>query len=75
MMNFDKVCAFALTEPDNGSDAGHIKTIAKKVEGGYLITGQKRWISIADIASFILVWAKNEAEENKIQSFLIEKPC
>lgn len=66
MMNFEKVGAFALTEPDNGSDAGHIKTTAKKVEGGYLITGQKRWISISDYASFIVVWAKNEAEDNKI---------
>lgn len=39
MMKLEKICAFALTEPDNGSDAGHIKTYAKKVEGGYLITG------------------------------------
>ena len=75
MMNYDKIGAFALTEPDNGSDAGHIKTTAKKVEGGYLLTGQKRWISISDIATFVVVWAKNEAEGNKIQSFLVEKPC
>lgn len=39
MMNFEKVVSFGLTEPDNGSDAGHLKTTAKKVEGGYLITG------------------------------------
>ena len=45
MMNFDKFGSFALTEPDNGSDASKIKTLAKKVEGGHLITGQKRWIS------------------------------
>lgn len=39
MKNFDKIGCFALTEPDHGSDAGHIKSIAKKVEGGYLLTG------------------------------------
>lgn len=39
MMNFDKIGSFALTEPDNGSDASNIKSRAIKVEGGYLITG------------------------------------
>lgn len=36
---FKKIMAFGLTEPDYGSDASSLKTTAKKVEGGYLITG------------------------------------
>jgi alkylation response protein AidB-like acyl-CoA dehydrogenase len=43
-ISFKKVLAFALTEPDYGSDATSLKTNAKKVEGGYLLNGFKRWI-------------------------------
>lgn len=50
MMNCDKIGCFALTEPDFGSDAVGIKTIAKKVPGGYSITGQKRWITNSSIS-------------------------
>lgn len=70
---FKKICCFGLTEPDNGSDATGLKTTAKKVDGGYLISGQKRWIGNASFADYIIVWAKNESEGNKIQGFLVEK--
>jgi len=56
----DKICAWALTEPDNGSDATSLKTTAKRVKGGYLITGEKRWIGNASFADYIVVWARNE---------------
>jgi len=38
-INMDKVCCFGLTEPDYGSDATSLKTTAKKVDGGYILTG------------------------------------
>ena len=56
----DKICAWALTEPDNGSDATSLKTTAKRVDDGYLITGEKRWIGNASFADYIVVWARNE---------------
>ena len=62
----DKISCFGLTEAEYGSDATSLKTTAKKVEGGYLITGNKRWIGNATFADYIIVWAKNEAEGNKI---------
>lgn len=65
-INFDKIACFALTEPDYGSDASSLKTSAKKVEGGYLLNGRKRWIGGADMAGYIVVWARNEADEGRI---------
>lgn len=61
-----KTICFGLTEPNNGSDATGLKSSAKKVEGGYLITGQKRWIGNATFADYIIVWARNVDEGNKI---------
>jgi acyl-CoA oxidase len=54
-----KVLAWALTEPDNGSDASSIETFAVKTEGGYLLSGQKRWIGNATFSDYICVWARN----------------
>jgi alkylation response protein AidB-like acyl-CoA dehydrogenase len=48
-------------------------TTAKKVEGGYIINGQKRWPGNATIADFTIVWAKNVSDGNKIQGFVVEK--
>jgi acyl-CoA oxidase len=55
----NKVMAWALTEPENGSDASSIQTTATKVEGGYQLTGKKRWIGNATFSDYICVWAKN----------------
>ena len=65
-MSLKKVLAWALTEPDTGSDASNIKTSAKKVEGGYLITGRKRWIGNATFADYITIWARNPSDGNNI---------
>ena len=64
---------FGLTEPDSGSDPASMKTRAKKVEGGYRLTGSKMWITNSPIADVFVVWAKNEAEDNKICGFVLEK--
>ena len=65
------VGCFGLTEPDAGSDPASMRTHAKKVDGGYLISGSKTWISNSPIADLCLVWAKDEAGD--IRGFLIER--
>lgn len=61
-----KYICFGLTEPNNGSDATGLKTTAKRVEGGFLLNGSKRWIGNATFADYIIVWAKNVDENGKI---------
>ena len=64
---------FGLTEPDAGSDPGGMKTRAKKVDGGYSISGTKTWISNSPIADVFVVWAKSDAHDGKIRGFILEK--
>jgi len=66
----EMVGAFGLTEPDHGSDPGGMKTRAETVDGGYLLTGSKMWISNAPIADVFVVWAKLDGV---IHGFLLEK--
>jgi len=61
---------FGLTEPNHGSDPGSMQTRAKKVSGGYSLTGAKTWISNSPIADVFVVWAK---EENEIRGFILDK--
>lgn len=65
------VGCFGLTEPDAGSDPASMRTHAKKVDGGYLISGSKTWISNSPIADVCVVWAKDEAGD--IRGFIIER--
>ncbi len=62
---------FGLTEPNYGSDAGGMITRAKKVPGGFSLTGSKMWISNSPIADVFVVWAKND--EGIIRGFILEK--
>lgn len=64
---------FGLTEPNHGSDPGSMLTRAKKVEGGYRLSGQKMWITNSPIADIAVVWAKSEAHANKIRGFIVER--
>ena len=66
---------FGLTEPDHGSDPGSMATRAKKVPGGYSLTGSKMWISNSPIADVFVVWAKCVGGEfdGKIRGFILEK--
>jgi len=64
---------FGLTEPDAGSDPGGMRTIAKKVDRGYLLTGNKTWISNAPFADVFIVWAKSEEHGGAIRGFILEK--
>jgi glutaryl-CoA dehydrogenase len=62
---------FGLTEPNHGSDPGSMASRAKKVDGGYSLTGTKTWISNAPIADVFVVWAKTE--DGVIRGFILEK--
>ena len=64
---------FGLTEPDAGSDPGSMTTRAKKVDGGYLLSGAKTWISNSPIADVFVIWAKSEAHGDGIRGFVVEK--
>ncbi len=64
---------FGLTEPDAGSDPAGMRTTAKKVDGGYKLSGSKTWISNAPFADVFVVWAKSEAHGGKIRGFVLEK--
>src|SRR5260370_38435460 len=65
------VGCLGLTEPDRGSDAGGMKSRARKVKGGYLLKGSKMWISNSPIADVFVVWAKTD--DGKVHGFILEK--
>ena len=68
----EKIAAICMTEPNAGSDLNSIATTAKNVEGGYLLNGQKTWITSAPLADFFTVFAK-AGEEKKLTIFLVER--
>jgi len=53
--------AFALSEPEAGSDPGAMRTVATKVDGGWSLTGQKQWITSGAYAGVLIVWARTGA--------------
>jgi glutaryl-CoA dehydrogenase len=65
------VGCFGLTEPNHGSDPGSMVTRARKVDGGFSLSGAKTWISNAPIADVFVVWAKTE--DGVIRGFILEK--
>ena len=62
---------FGLTEPNHGSDPGSMITRARKVEGGYRLSGSKMWITNSPIADVFVVWAKDDGGD--IRGFVLEK--
>jgi len=65
------VGCFGLTEPDAGSDPNSMRTRAKKVDGGWLVSGSKTWITNSPIADVCVVWAKDD--EGTLGGFLLER--
>ncbi|MDR6986670.1 glutaryl-CoA dehydrogenase [Paenarthrobacter nitroguajacolicus] len=69
---FTQLGAFALTEPDHGSDiAGGLSTTARRDGGEWVINGAKRWIGAGTIADFALVWAR-DVSDGQIKGFIVE---
>lgn len=71
MARLELVGAFALTEPDHGSDAVTLETRVRRLGDGYVIDGEKRWIGNATFADLIVVWAR-DAQEN-VGAYVVEK--
>ncbi|WP_242633412.1 acyl-CoA dehydrogenase family protein [Arthrobacter sp. S39] len=72
LTSFAQLGAFALTEPDHGSDiAGGLATTARLEGGDWVINGAKRWIGAGTIADFALVWARDDAD-GQIKGFIVE---
>lgn len=71
----EAIAAFAITEPDAGSDAAAIKTMARRDGDNYVLDGKKIFISNAGIANFYTVFAKTDAEKGAkgISAFLVER--
>ena len=67
----EAVGCFGLTEPDFGSDPGGMVTRARSVDGGFLVSGAKSWITHSPIADVFVVWAKND--RGTIRGYLLEK--
>jgi alkylation response protein AidB-like acyl-CoA dehydrogenase len=68
----EKIGALCMTEPNAGSDLDGIATQARKTEGGYVLNGQKTWVTSAPVADFFTVFAK-AGEEKKLTIFLVER--
>ncbi len=71
MARADKLGCFGLTEPDHGSDPGSMNSRARKVDGGYLLSGTKTWITHAPIADLMIVWAKDD--DGRVGGFILER--
>jgi glutaryl-CoA dehydrogenase len=72
LATFTQLGAFALTEPEHGSDiAGGLETSARLDGGEWVISGAKRWIGSGTIADFALVWARDQAD-GQIKGFIVE---
>jgi glutaryl-CoA dehydrogenase len=68
-----KIGCFGLTEAEAGSDPSSMTTRAKKIDGGYVISGSKMWISNSPVADVFIIWAKSDHHENKIKGFVLDK--
>jgi glutaryl-CoA dehydrogenase len=76
MAKGEKIGCFGLTEPDFGSNPGGMRTRARKDAEGYIITGEKMWITSGSIADVAVIWAKVDdpggEHHNRIRGFLVE---
>jgi butyryl-CoA dehydrogenase len=68
----ERIGAICMTEPNAGSDLDSIATRARAVDGGYVLNGQKTWVTSAPVADFFTVFAK-AGDEKKLTIFLVER--
>lgn len=74
MATLDALGAFALTEPDHGSDIVQLETRAvREPDGGWRLHGKKRWIGNGTIADIVVVWARDD--DNNVGAFIVEHPA
>ena len=70
MARCEKIGCFGLTEPEAGSDPGSLSTTALERDGGYVLSGEKKWIGNATFSDVAVIWAKTE--DGRISGFLVE---
>ncbi len=71
MARMERIGAFALTEPDHGSDVVLLESRARREGDEYVIDGEKRWIGNASFADLTIVWARDD--EGHVGGFIVEK--
>jgi glutaryl-CoA dehydrogenase len=72
MARCEKLGAFALTEPEHGSDSIALQTSARRDGDSYVINGRKKWIGNGSIADVVVVWARDDAD-GQVKGLLVEK--
>ena len=72
LARLDKIGAFALTEPDHGSDAVSLESSARRDGDTWVLNGQKKWIGNGTIADVAVVWAR-DVDDKQVKGFLVEK--
>jgi glutaryl-CoA dehydrogenase len=71
MARLELIGAFALTEPEHGSDSVSLETTARRDGDAYILNGAKRWIGNASFADLVIVWARDE--EGDVGAYVVEK--
>jgi glutaryl-CoA dehydrogenase len=72
MARVERIGAFALTEPEHGSDSVALEATARRDGDEYVIDGRKRWIGNGTVADVVVVWAR-DSEDGQVKGFLVEK--
>jgi glutaryl-CoA dehydrogenase len=72
MARLEKLGAFALTEPDHGSDSIALESTARRDGDSYVLNGHKKWIGNGSIADVVVVWAR-DTTDGQVKGFLVEK--
>ncbi len=71
MARMELIGAFALTEPQHGSDSVSLETEARRDGDEYVLNGAKRWIGNASFADLVIVWARDQ--EGDVGAYVVEK--
>lgn len=72
MAKLKRLGAFALTEPNHGSDSVALESTAERDGDHYILNGSKRWIGLGHVADLVIVWARDVAD-GKVKAFVVEK--
>jgi glutaryl-CoA dehydrogenase len=74
MSTMQRLGAFALTEPDHGSDSVALETTARRDGDGWVLDGRKRWIGNGAVADLVVVWAR-DTSDGEVKGFVVETPA
>ena len=72
MARLESIGAFALTEPNHGSDSVALESSARRDGDSWILDGDKRWIGNGSIADVVVVWAR-DTSDGRVKGFLVER--